>query len=60
MNGLKLTSEEEVAYNCYIIPRSRTNNIQINIAVFDETLFECESVHVVEINSIEYSYSNVN
>lgn len=31
-----------------------------NIAVFDETLFECESVHVVEINSIEYSYSNVN
>ena len=23
-----------------------------NIAVFDETLFECESVHVVEINSI--------
>ena len=31
-----------------------------NIAVFDETLFECESVHVVEINSIEYSNSNVN
>ena len=29
-----------------------------NIADFDESLFECESVHVVEINSIEYSYSN--
>ncbi len=44
MNGLKLTSEEEVAYNCYIIPRSRTNNIQINIAVFDEWKKELESL----------------
>lgn len=31
-----------------------------NIAVFDESLFECVSVHVVEINSIEYSYSEAN
>ena len=30
-----------------------------NIAVFDESLFECKSVHVVEISSIEYSYSEV-
>ena len=30
-----------------------------NIAVFDESLFECKSVHVVEISSIEYSYSKV-
>lgn len=30
-----------------------------NIAVFDESLFECVSVHVVEINSINYSYSEV-
>lgn len=30
-----------------------------NIAVFDESLFECESVHVVEINSISYSYSEI-
>lgn len=44
MNGLKSTSEEEVAYNCYIIPRSRTNNIQINIAVFDEWKKELESL----------------
>lgn len=44
MNGLKLTSEEEMAYNCYIIPRSRTNNIQINIAVFDEWKKELESL----------------
>ncbi|MBN2949143.1 MAG: hypothetical protein JTJ21_01025 [Holdemanella sp.] len=44
MNGLKLTSEEEVAYDCYIIPRSRTNNIQINIAVFDEWKKELESL----------------
>ncbi len=44
MNGLKLTSKEEVAYNCYIIPRSRTNNIQINIAVFDEWKKELESL----------------
>lgn len=44
MNGLKLTSEEEVAYNCYIMPRSRTNNIQINIAVFDEWKKELESL----------------
>ena len=44
MNGLKLTSEEEVAYNCYIIPRSRTNNIQINIAVFDEWKKELENL----------------
>ena len=44
MNGLKLTSEEEVAYNCYIIPRSRTNNIQINIAAFDEWKKELESL----------------
>ena len=28
-----------------------------NIAVFDESLFECVSVHVVEINSVDYSYS---
>ena len=39
-----MTSEEEVAYNCYIIPRSRTNNIQINIAVFDEWKKELESL----------------
>ena len=44
MNGLKLTSEEEVAYSCYIIPRFRTNNIQINIAVFDEWKKELESL----------------
>ena len=44
MNGLKLTSEEEVAYNCYIRPRFRTNNIQINIAVFDEWKKELESL----------------
>jgi hypothetical protein len=44
MSGLKLTSKEEVAYNCYIIPRSRTNNIQINIAVFDEWKKELESL----------------
>ena len=31
-----------------------------NIAVFDESLFECKSVHVVEINSIEYSYRKFN
>ena len=31
-----------------------------NIAVFDESLFDCISVHVVEINSIDYSYSEVN
>lgn len=44
MSGLKLTSKEEVSYNCYIIPRSRTNNIQINIAVFDEWKKEPESL----------------
>ena len=44
MNGLKLTSEEEISYNCYNIPRSRTNNIQINIAVFDEWEKELESL----------------
>lgn len=44
MSGLKLTSKEEVAYNCYIIPRSRKNNIQINIAVFDEWKKELESL----------------
>ena len=31
----------------------------VKIAVFDESLFECKSVHVVEISSIEYSYSKV-
>ena len=51
MNGLKLTSEEEVAYNCYIIPRSRTNNIQINIAVFDEWKKELENL--ARIYSVE-------
>lgn len=30
-----------------------------NIAVFDETLFECVFVYVVEINNIEYSYDKV-
>lgn len=30
-----------------------------NIAVFDESLFECVSVHVVEINSIDYAYSEI-
>lgn len=32
----------------------------MNIAVFDESVFQCVSVHVVEINSIEYSYSEAN
>lgn len=30
-----------------------------NIAVFDESLFECVSVQVVEIDSIDYKYSEV-
>lgn len=31
----------------------------INIAVFDETLFECKAIHDVEIKKIEYMYDNV-
>lgn len=31
----------------------------VNIAVFDESLFECKAVHNVEIKKIEYLYSNV-
>jgi hypothetical protein len=29
-----------------------------NIAVFDESLFECESIHDVEIKELEYSYED--
>lgn len=29
-----------------------------NIAVFDESLFECEAVHDVEIKKLEYSYND--
>lgn len=32
----------------------------VNIAAFDETMFECVSVHVVEVKSIKYSFDKVN
>ena len=30
-----------------------------NVAVFDESLFECESVHNVEIREIKYTYDEI-
>lgn len=31
----------------------------INVAVFDESIFECVAVHTVEINNISYSYEKI-
>lgn len=31
----------------------------INVAVFDESIFECVAVHTVEINNISYSYEKL-
>lgn len=32
----------------------------VNIAAFDEAMFECMAVHVVEVKGIEYSFDKVN
>ena len=32
----------------------------VNIAAFDEAMFECIAVHVVEVKGIEYSFDKVN
>ena len=30
-----------------------------DVAVFDESIFECVAVHTVEINNISYSYEKI-